>query len=648
MTRGKDIFVPAALGAGVLLLGIQVLQTHRLQQLVLAQGQQLQAIGEATERLSTTGVRVSARATNSTVPSDVKLLHPEVENFLKPADTRLPPPGALLDGVLARGWSSGDPKGFNPLIENAAELTELVETYAALPLATRNVWTDPEKWSGELAWRVEITDDAKEFTIYLNKGFKWHEPPGVDLKGRHAWLKGDHEVTAKDVVFTLDTLMHPQVEAGALRNYYAELESWKAVDPHVVVIRWKKRQYTNLEGTLSLPILPEFIYGVDEQGVPFPQETRGIRFNQHWYNNKGFVGAGPYRMTAYQPGTKIELSRNEQFKGDKPAIATIVYPIYTDPSQTLLKLKAHEIGVGGLTPGQYREEIQRHEASARKPSGSPFFDGRITCEKMAMPAYRYIGWNGDRPLFNDAKVRRAMTHAFDRQRIIDSVFAGLATITTSPYLPHTPYADPSIKPIPFDLQAAKKLLAEAGWSDSDGDGVVDRMLRPSDKKATPFEFTLLIGNSSKEFTALANIFKDDLIKVGVRMRIEAAEWSLMQKRMEEKNFDAFAGGWALPWDVDLYQIWHSKQADVPRGSNMVGFRNAEADKIIEKLRETFDSKERTELLRAFHRIVDAQQPYSFFMVPQGVFCHWNDLRNVIFSKVRPVANSMPWWVARSN
>jgi ABC-type transport system substrate-binding protein len=624
-----------------------------MQQLLLAQGQQIQALGEASERLAAAGgVRVAAPSSSATAatqpaaPPGVKLLHPEVENFLKPADTHFPAPGSELNGTLVRGWGSGDPKGFNSVIENAAELTELIETYAGISLAKRNVWTDPDKWSGALAWRVEFTDDSKEFTVYLKRGVKWHVPPSVDLAGKHAWLKGDHEVTAADVVFTLDMIKNPQVEAGAIRNYFSELDSWKAVDSHTLVIRWSKRLFTNIDATFSFYVMPEFLYAFDEQGHRFPKETVGLRFNQHWYNNKGFVGAGPYRMTSYKPGTSIELVRNEQYHDEKPAIAKIVYPIYNDPNTALLKLKAHEFTYSGLTPGQYREEIKRYEDAGQKPANSPFFDGRIQCGKATLPVYRYIGWNMDKPVFADARVRRAMTHAFDRQRIIDSVFAGLGTVTTSPYLPHTPYADPSIKPMPFDLEAAKKLLSEAGWRDTDGDGVLDKPRAPG-AKPTPFEFTMMIYNASAEYAALANILKEDLIKVGVKMKIDAAEWSLFQKRTDDKSFDAFVGGWALPWDTDLYQIWHSSQADAPRGSNKIGFRSKEADRIIEKLRETFDTGERTALLRAFHRLVDESQPYSFFMVQQGVYCRWSELRNLVFAKDRPIANSLPWWVARA-
>ena len=85
-------------------------------------------------------------------------------------------------------------------------------------------------------------------------------------------------------------------------------------------------------------------------------------------------------MTSYEPGSKIVLERNEEYVGEKPAIQKIVYSIYSDLKQTLLKLRAHELGVGELSAGQYREEILEPEKSGKKPTDSPFFDGRIQCQ----------------------------------------------------------------------------------------------------------------------------------------------------------------------------------------------------------------------------------------------------------------------------
>ena len=310
------------------------------------------------------------------------------------------------------------------------------------------------------------------------------------------------------------------------------------------------------------------------------------------------------------------------------------------------------VSVGVLTPEPVSRgdpAVRRRAEQARRRT-APFFDGRLKfCEQARSFGYYYLGWNADRPIFADKRVRRAMTLALNRQQIIDSVFVGLGqmSIDGARIQPGSPYNDPDIKPVPFDLDAAKKLLAEAGWQDTNGDGILDKQLKPGDQARTPFEFTLLVYGSSKEWGALANIFKEDLLKIGVKMDIDSAEWSLMQKRMDEKSFDAFTGGWVTSWETDLYQIWHSSQADIPKGSNRVGFRNKEADGIIEKVRVTFDEAERTNLFRSFHRIVNDEQPYTFVVARKDVVCWWNDVENVEFAKVRPVINTLPWSVARS-
>lgn len=647
MQRGRLLgyVTPTLLVAVLVLLGLSLWQQNNLEERFIVQGRQLRAIGEATDKIVAGGVRVASGASPAAAgaPPGVKVLHPDVQNFLGEKQTHWPPAGASTTGALRRGWASGDPKGFNSLIENAADLSDL-EAYIGCKVAERNIWADPDVLYSDTLWRVEVTDDYKEFTLYLKKGIKWHPVPNVNLDDpKFAWLKGDHEVTAHDLAFTFDMIMNPQVENGFLKNYYSDIESWKAIDDYTFVVRWKKKGYLNVSSTLELAVIPEFVFAHGEDGKAIPKETVGLRFNQHWYNNKGYVGCGPYRMASYEAGNKIRLERNDDYIGEKPAIREIVYPIYTDQQQTVLKLKAHELSVGGLMPGQYRDEIQNYEKSGQKPPGSPFFNGNIQHQTIDAAVFYYIGWNADKPMFADKRVRQAMTMAFNRQQVIDSVFAGLGKIATGPYLPGTPYNDPGVKPWPFDLARAKALLKEAGWEDTDGDGLLDKELHPGDGKRTPFTFSLLIYGTSKEYASMANIYRDDLLKIGVKMTIDAAEWSLMQKRMDEKKFDAYTGGWGLTWVMDLFQIFHSSQADIPKGSNRVGFRNKEADQIIEQLRVEFDQQKRIELLRHFHRLVHEEQPYTFFRVPKAVFCWWKDIHNVVFAKTGYQTSSLPWW-----
>src|SRR5690606_20061297 len=212
---------------------------------------------------------------------------------------------------------------------------------------------------------------------------------------------------AHDYEFTFDIIMNPQVENGFLKNYYEDLESWKAVDDYTFVLRWKKKTYNSITFSLAAPALPKFLFAHAETGEPFPKETVGLRFNRHWYNNKGYVGVGPYRLVSYTPGQSIELERNDAFFGPVPAIQRIVYPIYNDPNQTVLRMKAGELDFAGLQPGQYREEVLNWQSRPKNewPKNSPFLNGEIRCEVVPEASYFFIGWNADRPLFADARVR---------------------------------------------------------------------------------------------------------------------------------------------------------------------------------------------------------------------------------------------------
>jgi peptide/nickel transport system substrate-binding protein len=649
MELGRSGWRVAGTVAIVGLLAVSALQLHSVEARLLTQSQQLRVLGEATERMAAKLERVQGgvSAAPSGQPSLEGVLHPEVKDFLSPKETRWPAAGARTDGVIVMDWNSGDPKGFNPVLESNSDINDKLRVYVESHLAMRNRWTDPNKFYGDMARRVEVTDDYKEFTFYLRKGVKWHPVSGVDLTDpRYAWLNEEHEVTAHDFVFYFDMLMHPQVQNGWLKSYFEQLASWKALDDYTFQVRWKKTENGNVEQTLIVPPLPRFLFAHAEDGTPFPEATLGHAFNQHWYNNRGLVGSGPYRMVEYKPGSHILLERNEQFYGELPAIKSLRYLIYTDRTQTVLKLRSGELSFGQLRPGQYREEVQQYQGvpEAQRPK-SPFLDGSISCDIVDHPAYYYIGWNQANPLFSDRRVRTAMTLALNRPEIISRVFSGLARISRGHFLESNGDLVPEVKPLPFDMKQAAALLQEAGWADTDGDGLLDKA--DASGKRTPFAFSLLTYGTSPEWASAANIFKEDLLGIGIKLSIELTEWSSMLKRMEEKKFDAYTGAWGLPWTTDPFQVWHSSQVDVPKGSNRVGFRNKQADAIIEELRVTLDLGKRTELLRAFNRILYEQQPYSFMFQQKVPYCHRNTIHNVIYAKERPLHDIMPWWSAQA-
>ncbi|MAE93920.1 MAG: hypothetical protein CL910_04605 [Deltaproteobacteria bacterium] len=651
----------AVLVTNTALLLILVLQQHNREERAIRQSAQFRELAESSDRVRAELRKLrreigagdlSGLGAGDGTPADSQrsYLRPDLPNFLQPNDfEEVPRDAENTEGTLTLFFSPSDPKGFNGMIENAADLSVL-ESYTSDGLAGRMAFTDPDRWTPALAERVEVTDEGKTFTIYLKRGVKWHPADAVDLSDpRYAWLAKDHEVTAHDFAFYFEILKNPQVQNGFMKNYYEDLESWEVIDDHTLVVRWSKRIFLSISATLGVPPLPEFLYAYDEEGNRFPDETLGLNFNQHWYNHKGIVGCGPFRFASYSPGERVVLERFEDYHGELPALRQMVFEIVGDQNVQFLKLRSGKHDFGYLLASAYRDHVQPHVEDPSLPvdSSNPFAGPEMEAARKLTPGYFYLGWNADKPIFADKRVRRAMTHAFDRTRIIENIFVGLGELTTGPFVPGSPYEAPEIEAWPFDLERAKALLAEAGWTDSDGDGLVDKDLDPEDRETerSPFEFKFLIYASRKEMDALANVYKEDLLKVGVRMKIEKAEWSLMQKRMDERDFEAFTGGWASPWDVDLYQIWHSSQADLPKGSNKVGFRNAEADEIIEALRESLDTAERVELARRFHRIVHEEQPYTFFYVRERYYTWWDRVRRVVFPKTRPLVRAASWWVA---
>ena len=159
-----------------------------------------------------------------------------------------------------------------------------------------------------------------------------------------------------------------------------------------------------------------------------------------------------------------------------------------------------------------------------------------------------------------------------------------------------------------------------------------------------FVFTMLQIATSPIQQKMMPLIKESLAGAGIDMKIENVEWSVYLQRLNQRRFDASCLGWASPFDPDMYQIWHSSQCDKPESSNYIGFRNAEADKLIEEMRRTFDRERRIAIAHAFARLIHEEQPYTFLFVPYSLVAQSGRYRNVrVFPVGMPV---MPYWVPK--
>jgi peptide/nickel transport system substrate-binding protein len=538
------------------------------------------------------------------------------------------------DGGRIRRYIGSTPKGFNWVTENGADVSEL-QGYAHNVFATRD-HVDPDKWVPELAYKIEVNDDFTEYTIHLRDDVYWQRP-NVDLSDdKFGWLRERRKLTAEDAVFYFELIKNPQVQAGAIKSYYEELDRAEVVDDHTFKVYWNKKVHQSFTFTIGVFPMPKWLYTRTEEGEEISEASLGTEFNNHWAGRYP-VGTGPYQITDIETDKRVVLKRNEDYWGPKPPIEEIDYRIIKDKNTAFLRLKGGDLDLTELPATAYRNEIE--EAGP----ASPFKNGELEHEVVDRPVYYYLGWNADHQLFSDKRVRRAMTHALNRKDIIENVLSGLGRPLSGPYLPDHPANHPDVELYEFDLDKSRELLDEAGWKDTDGDGVRDKMI---DGKKVDFRFQML-AYDRPEARQYLTVLREDLRKIGVIMTPKPVDWAQMQKEMDGRKFAAFTGGWGLSWSTDPYQIWHSSQADVPKGSNRVGFRNERADKIIEELRVTFDEDKRLELLREFHMIVHEEQPYTFFYQLRTAFAWQPRLQGVYFQKLRPQDVSIPWWIEES-
>jgi peptide/nickel transport system substrate-binding protein len=240
--------------------------------------------------------------------------------------------------------------------------------------------------------------------------------------------------------------------------------------------------------------------------------------------------------------------------------------------------------------------------------------------------YAWIGWNLKRAVFQDRRVRRALTMLVDRPGIMQGLLHGLAIPTACHFYYRSPECDPGVKPLPYDPLAATRLLEEAGWRDGDRDGVRENGGRQ-------LAFNLMIPASSESAERMAAKMKEDLWRAGIDMGVERVEWSAFTRRLHEKNFDACTLIWGGGPRGDPTQIWHTRSME--KGSNYIGFSHPRADAIMDQARTIFDDARRGELYREFGRILHEEQPYTFLYVrPQLA---------LINKRVKGVRESLMFW-----
>ena len=515
------------------------------------------------------------------------------------ADTAAPRPSAAPAGQPETGGrivmaTIGEPSNLIPYLASDSASHEVADLLYVSPLR----YDKDIKLECFAAERYEVAEDGKLLKFWLRPGIRWTD--GV-------------EVTAEDVEFTYKLMIDPKTPTAYAEDYKV-ISSFTVTGKYSFEVRYAE-PFARALVTWAGSILPKHLLaGQDMMTTKFAREP---------------IGCGPYILDKWEPGKSLTLRCNPDYFEGRPYIDQVVYRIIPDTSTMFLELKAGNLDMMGLTPQQYLYQTtgQAWDADWRKYKYLSF-------------GYTYLAYNLKSPYFTDARVRRALAQAVNKESIIKGALLGLGVPTIGPYKPGSWVYDTTITDYAYDPAKAKALLAEAGWSDRNGDGVLE------DASGRAFSFTILTNQGNEQRIKAATILQSELGAIGIKVGIRTVEWASFLKEFVDKgNFDAVVLAWSIAQDPDNYSVWHSSSA-VPGGLNFIGYKNPEVDALLERGRRTLDQAERKKAYDAFQKILHEDQPYMFLYTPYSLPILTARIQGVVPAPAGISYNFTKWWIPR--
>lgn len=419
-------------------------------------------------------------------------------------------------------------------------------------------------------------------------------------------------VTAEDVRYTFhDFIMNPQLETESLRSIMRRIAKVEPISERVVEFTFTEADAFNLQNAVGFYILPKHFYS---QFTPSQiNQSTGL-----------LMGSGPMKLrdldpqNQWTPGTDIVLVRNDQYWGPRPALAGMRFKSITDE---LARLTAYRNGEGDMilpTAPQF-VKITSEEKDWDKSNHS------LKWTNMRS-GYSFIAWqcgerNGKLTPFHDRRVRLAMTHLLDRKAMIRDIWAGIGELGIADRS-YGPTAPPGVEPWPYDPEKGKALLAEAGWKDRNGDGILE------DEKGQEFTFEFTRSSGGQIAERIGKFVVDQYARAGIRVTQRAVDWSQFDQILKTRDFDALTMAWsASAPESDPTQIWSSASIE-NQGHNFIQWRHPEQDKLINAIRAELDAEKRIVLFQQFNRLLHEEQPYTFVRVPPWLRFVKKDFGNV--------------------
>ena len=438
-------------------------------------------------------------------------------------------------------------------------------------------------WTGQLAESWDFSPDCLTLTFHLRRNVRWHD---------------GHPFTADDVKFTYEAMINPKTPTG-YRDDFLQVKSLEVLDPYTVRITYPRPHARALQ-TWGMNMLPKHLL----------EETVAAGKLKEAKQNSRPVGTGAYRFGEWKSGEKVVLVANPDYYAGRPYIGRLVYRIIPSQGTIFLELKAKGVDATSLTALQYSRQTNYRA-----------FERSFTKFRHPGNGYTYLGFNLKDPRFADRRVRHAFAHAINKRELIDGVRVGLAREATGPYKPGTWVYTDKVAKYPYDMDKARRLLAEAGWKERNSDGLLV-------KDGKPFTFELLTNQGNDERKKVAEIVQAQLRELGVGVEIRILEWAaFLKEHIKKRNFEAIVMGWGIGIDPDQYVVWHSSQSGTDQ-LNHISYANPEVDQMLEAGRTTCVREERVKYYHRLQELLADDLPL--------VFLYFSDALPVVSSRVHGI------------
>lgn len=456
-----------------------------------------------------------------------------------------------------------------------------------------------------LARAYAVSADQRTIVFSLDTGARWHD---------------GQPVSPDDVLFTFETVLHRDYR-GPYREAFLFIEGARAyrdgkaaglagvrvLGDRAVAFKLSQPYGPALMAIGMLPILPRHAFaGVavkDMAGAAASRERP--------------VGAGPFRV-ASAGRDRVELVRYEAFFRGRPHLERVAFTVV-----------GPQLGLASLQEGVVDIlQVNAADAPAVERAG-------LVVRDWPEPGYYYVGINMNYRPLDDRRVRQALAYALDREAMVARLFAGHATLLAAPLPPGSWGEAPRLEPYRHDADRARRLLAEAGISDEDGDGLVER-------KGRPFELNLVFDKGAPPAREIAELVRDQLRRAGIQVYLRGMERrELLDRVFARRAFDLYLLQWRMGLDPDASAVFGPDAA-----ANAVSFKNRRAQELLKQGLAMVDVAKRRPLYHEWSRLVNAEVPYIFLFAPNRVIAVSPRLHGLTVTPAGYAYGAEGWWVDR--